>query len=300
MTNENTKKHEFEFPVGVFSQKIYLSKPHHHVEYEIFWLNEGEADFYIEDTCHIVHKGDILFLEPDTVHYVTNREGSDYHYYAFCFDISLIGGKKDICRKTFERVRIHRFINLSEELCNKIKKYVEFKKQNSFACNFHIKSLIMEIISYLLQTNQYALITPFEESNDHSIFAIDVAIEYIKNHYPENISLDDILESVDYSKSHFCRLFKEKTGLSIIEYINKFRVEKACLDLIYTNKNITEIATENGFNNIQYFSRTFKEFMNCTPKQYQKSQSGKFETNKYLPDNSAQTIIASTIPNSIM
>ena len=58
--------------------------------------------------------------------------------------------------------------------------------------------------------------------------------------------------------------------MNLSEYVNKYRIEKACLDLLYTNKNITEIAITNGFNNIQYFSRTFKGYMNCTPKQYQK------------------------------
>ena len=63
--------------------------------------------------------------------------------------------------------------------------------------------------------------------------------------------------------------------MNVSEYINKYRIEKACLDLIYTNNNITEIATANGFNNIQYFSRVFKEYMKCTPKQFQKKGSTK-------------------------
>lgn len=304
MSNEDIKNDEnsiVDFPVGVFSHKIYYSYPHRHIEYEIFWLDEGDADFYIEDTCHSLHKNDIIFLEADTVHYVKNpNEDSDFHYYALCFDISIIGKENDSCRKIFEQVKIHRFLSLTPELCSKIRNYVELKKENSFACNFYIKTLILEILSHLFQTNQYALISPYQESNDHRIFAIDVAIDYIKNHFRENISLKDLLEPVDYSKSHFCRLFKEKTGLNVTEYINQYRVEKACLDLIYSKKNITEIATENGFNNIQYFSRIFKQFMKCTPKQYQKLQNKQFYASKYVQDQTAQTIIAATIQNSIM
>ena len=59
--------------------------------------------------------------------------------------------------------------------------------------------------------------------------------------------------------------------MNLTDFINKYRIEKSCLDLIYTNKNITEIATENGFNTVQYFSKTFKTYMKCTPKQYQKN-----------------------------
>ena len=55
------------------------------------------------------------------------------------------------------------------------------------------------------------------------------------------------------------------------EYVNKYRIERACLELLYSKKNITEIASDFGFNNIQYFSRVFKQYMNCTPKQFQKN-----------------------------
>ena len=58
--------------------------------------------------------------------------------------------------------------------------------------------------------------------------------------------------------------------MNYTDYLNRFRVEKACRDLIYSNKNVTQVATENGFNNIQYFSKIFKKYMECTPKQYQK------------------------------
>ena len=91
----------------------------------------------------------------------------------------------------------------------------------------------------------------------------------------ENLSFDELLQLTNYSKSHFCKIFKDTTGMNLTEYINKYRVERACLELQFTKKNITEIAMQTGFNNIQYFSRIFKEymdfkvFMNCTPKQYQ-------------------------------
>ena len=104
----------------------------------------------------------------------------------------------------------------------------------------------------------------------HSISAIDVSLKYIRDHYREPITMDDLLEVTNYSKSHFIRLFKKHTGMNLTDYINKYRIEKSCLELIYSSKNITEIATGNGFNTVQYFSKIFKTYMNCTPKKYQK------------------------------
>lgn len=76
--------------------------------------------------------------------------------------------------------------------------------------------------------------------------------------------------------------------MNLTDFINKYRIEKSCLDLIYTNKNITEIATENGFNTVQYFSKTFKNYMNCTPKQYQRN--GK---NIIIPSSTGNITISS-------
>ena len=135
-----------------------------------------------------------------------------------------------------------------------------------------LRSLLLDIISYAVETGQYEKYSELSGIERRSLSAIDNALHYIRENYSENLSLKSILALTNYSKSHFIRLFKESTGMNVSEYINKFRIEKACLDLIYSNSNITEIATANGFNNIQYFSRKFREYMKCTPKQYQKKR----------------------------
>ena len=135
-----------------------------------------------------------------------------------------------------------------------------------------MKALLFEIIAHTIATKQYVEINKSDISPTRSVSAIDSSLYYIREHYRDNITMEDILQISGYSKSHFIRLFKESTGMNVSEYINKFRIEKACLDLIYSNSNITEIATANGFNNIQYFSRKFREYMKCTPKQYQKKR----------------------------
>lgn len=63
--------------------------------------------------------------------------------------------------------------------------------------------------------------------------------------------------------------------MNIIDYINKFRIEKACLELIYSEKTVTETALSNGFNTVQYFTKLFRRVMGCTPGKYRRlSRSG--------------------------
>ena len=187
------------------------------------------------------------------------------------FDVSALGPAEDPCRKFFEEIRLCRFLNFPAWLAQRFITASKLKS-NDERRPLILRALLMDVISYAVETDQYERFSQILLSERRSISAIDNAVQYIRESYRENLNLGQLLQLTNYSKSHFIRLFKESTGMNISEYINKYRIEKACLDLLYTNNNITEIATANGFNNIQYFSRKFKEYMKCTPKQYQKKR----------------------------
>ena len=261
-----------EFPIGLFSQNIYIDQAHHHIEYELFYLDEGECFFGIEDSKIKIYPGDVIFIPPETNHYVIKTENNkDYHYYAMVFDISVLGKEGDPIRKIFESIRISRYLTLPPDILKKIREVTALQKDEAFGKELFVKSVLYEIIAHTLATKQYVVINKSEINPTRSVSAIDSALYYIREHYRDNITMEDVLQISGYSKSHFIRLFKSTTGMNLTDFINKYRIEKSCLDLIYTNKNITEIATENGFNTVQYFSKTFKTYMKCTPKQYQKN-----------------------------
>lgn len=269
---ENFNRGSEEFPIGLFSQTAYLEQAHHHIEYEIFYIDRGSVEFGIEDSVTTAKAGDVIFMHPGTNHYVKKLDGIEYHYYAMVFDNSVLGAQGEPVRNTLESIRVSRFIKLPDAVLRKLRDATEFVKNKSFGHELFVKSVLFDIISCVILTNQYVEITDnIRSEKRHTVNAIDVTIAYIRDHYRENISLDDVLKITSYSKSHFIRLFKKNIGMNLTDYINKYRIEKSCLDLIYTSKNITEIATENGFNTVQYFSKTFKSYMKCTPKQYQKN-----------------------------
>lgn len=260
------------FPIGIFSQTSYISEPHHHIEYEIFYMQQGEAIIGIDNMELQLKAGNVVFINPGTTHYVTKaREGKNFHYYALAFDSSVLGRDGDAIRNIFDSIRISRCITLPENILKQIVKTADAEKKQIFGRELFEKTLLFEIITYVVQSKQYVEITGTGTNKmNHGISAIDVSLKYIHDHYRELITMDDLLKITTYSKSHFIRLFKKYTGMNLTDYINKYRIEKSCLDLLYTNKNITEIATENGFNTVQYFSKIFKSYMNCTPKRYQK------------------------------
>ncbi len=94
---------------------------------------------------------------------------------------------------------------------------------------------------------------------------LDCVIEYIKNHYAERISLDELAELEHISKSYLSRKFKERTGLSVISYINRFRIERSRQFLMMSCLSIDEIAYQVGFDSPKYFHRVFKEITGESP-----------------------------------
>lgn len=265
---ENAFKGTDDFPASIFGQKEYVAESHHHFEYEILYISEGDAKITIGDNLYDAKKGDCFFIYPGIDHQLTNQN-YNFHYYAIFFDKSIIGMNSEATNKQFSQIVIRNAISISPLIIDEIIKTTVFWTQENFGREIALKKLIFDILLDIIRSNQYAPLPSFEFDNQGKK-TITNALSYIAEHYQENITLEDLLKVTNYSKSHFIRLFKTTTNMNYTDYLNRFRVKKACRELIYTNKNITEIATENGFNNIQYFSKIFKKYMECSPKQYQK------------------------------
>ncbi len=267
---KSQKKQRQPVAIHFVSQNYYAEEPFRQVEYEIIFVERGNGTLYFGNSVAMIHTGDYIFINSFEEHYFRpDFEGEIFQCHRVLFDDSAFGSEDDSCRLFFEGIRLCRFLKMPPELDRRFL-IINKMEKDSEGRELILKSLLFDIISYAVETGQYERFSQIQEIKKRKLSAIDNALRYIKDYYSENLSLELILQLTNYSKSHFIRLFKESTGMNVSEYINRYRIEKACLDLIYTSNNITEIATSNGFNNIQYFSRKFKEYMNCTPKQFQK------------------------------
>ena len=112
---------------------------------------------------------------------------------------------------------------------------------------------------------------PDEEPRSHKrILQLKQALEFMESSYNLPLTLEEISGSVNMSPKYFCRFFHEMTHRTPIDYLNYYRIERACYQLITTNLSITEIAYASGFNDLSYFIKTFKKYKGTTPKKYLK------------------------------
>lgn len=92
--------------------------------------------------------------------------------------------------------------------------------------------------------------------------------DYIYRHYREKIYLEDIADSLGISSSYLSRLFKRETKVSLQDFINDVKVEKAANLLVYSEETLPGIAEYVNFPSQSYFGKIFKQKMKMTPKQY--------------------------------
>lgn len=97
---------------------------------------------------------------------------------------------------------------------------------------------------------------------------IGMSLEYIKNNFHKDISLDDVSKVVNISPYYFSRIFKEGTGKNFVEYLTEIRIEKAKELLETTEYSMKEICTMCGYSDPNYFSRSFKKNVGVTPTEF--------------------------------
>lgn len=96
------------------------------------------------------------------------------------------------------------------------------------------------------------------------------SLEIIESHIAEKLTVNNIAESVYFSKYHYMRLFRETVGDSVMEYVKKRKLTLAGRELLETNKCILDIALEFGYDSRDVFTRSFKTYMGVTPSEYRK------------------------------
>lgn len=92
--------------------------------------------------------------------------------------------------------------------------------------------------------------------------------DYIEKHYHDKIYLEDIADAIGISQGHLSRIFRKDMGISVQDYIQKFRIERAANLLKYSEARLAEISDYLCFHSQSHFCCVFKQYMNMTPRQY--------------------------------
>lgn len=114
------------------------------------------------------------------------------------------------------------------------------------------------------------LTTPIRNLKKESDYIKDYVIQYIENHYPEDIYLDLLSEKLNITSNYLSQYFKIQTGVNFVDYLNSVRLNKAKEILAGSADRIEKIARNVGYTNTNSFIRSFKKFFGLTPGEFRK------------------------------
>ena len=136
-----------------------------------------------------------------------------------------------------------------------------------------------ELLSDLLHCNEYRLLSTVQLQSfedDAGLARIGGIVDYLSEHYSEKFAMGDLCQRVGMTDSSFSRYFRRATGNSFTDFVNRLRINKACQLLMETDRYVTNVCYDVGFNNVANFNRRFREVKGMTPKEFRRQAEARF------------------------
>ena len=273
---ENKQRGTVDFPLEFHhvseNHPQYQMPIHWHVEFEIIRVLEGELSLTLDEQNLTISKDCAVLIPAGAVHAGTPQDGCIYE--CIVFDMNMLMNKSDSCCKLIKKIINHEIelkLNFSN-FCDNIHKIIwtlfNTISSKNLGYDLIVQGCLYQFIGEIFEQKYYQE-TPVHTPRDlKRIVQLKQALEFIESSYDTQISLQEISDSVNMSPKYFCRFFQEMTHRTPFDYLNYYRIERACYQLLTTNQTITEVAYSCGFNDLSYFIKTFKKYKGITPKKY--------------------------------
>ncbi|MCF6142320.1 AraC family transcriptional regulator [Flavobacterium sp. K77] len=276
----------FEIIVPSFGSSFYFSKYienenskahlwHYHPEIELVFVNGGSGKRQIGSHISYYTDGDLILIGSNLPHCgFTNEQTGNRTETVIQFKTEFLGDN------FFNQAEFISILNLLTQAKagiaftgnTKIKVGQKIEKmalQNPFERVLCLLEILHELEqaddALVLNANGFLLEMQMQD-NDR----INLVFNYVKDHFQEHISLEEIAQLVSMTVPSFCRYFKKITHKTFTKFVNDYRLVHACKLLAENPISVTEICFESGFNNFSYFNKSFKAFTGKSASQYRK------------------------------
>lgn len=243
---------------------------HWHREIEIIYVRSGAVTIHVTDYSFHAAEGDLIICDSGDIHYSDERSpGSCLDF--VLFDTGIINSHYNynyftnphITKKELEDWHLteewRRLLTLLDE---------ELSERDSFYQDIVIAGICGFWYRLLRKMPKHTQKTIMQNRRLSLLTDLQSLLSFMEEHYNDGISLEDAAEIMNFSPSHFSKIFKQFIGVNFVKYLNIIRISQAATLLTTTDHTITDIAFQCGFNNVRSFNRVFKEITNYTPSEY--------------------------------
>ena len=292
MSNEIYKKERFFHKCGfckvfeVVDTAPSGSMFHAHEFVQIWYVRRGRCEHFVGDQVYHLDVGDSFLVSPNMTHKTlllpdTSVICCDFDPAAVLavsvpnqeIDTELSLGKvMDFLAESRDELPCFRFQQKTRRRVERLMQEL-LDEYEEGSCYFEdvLRIKIRELL--LLFMREFALVPEHVRADqvyEKYKMLMAKAIRYIDENFCENLTLGGVCKHFAISKTYFCHLFKLITGKTFTEYLTDLRIRTAMAMLEDQSLSITEISEKLGFSNTSYFSKIFKKYTGCLPKEYRK------------------------------
>jgi len=274
--------HNVSISVDGAEYEYFYNPLHYHPEYELTLIIKGFGQRQVGDNIENFGAGDLVLIGSELPHvwksddlFLSHNPGMKVQAVVIKFLRDFAGhsiySKHEMgyIRKLLDEISLFG-IKLEGGLKHSVEQIMLKFPHMSDADRFIHLLLILNIIS---QSAEYRLLASSTYRNEkvENIHRINIVLDFIMEHFQEQLNLETIAARISMNKNAFCRFFKKGTRKNLFTVINEVRVSKACQHLMETDMNVLQICYACGFNNISNFNRVFKKISGTSPLLYRQN-----------------------------
>lgn len=273
--HERKKHGTFDFPVEFYhvtpSHPRYEMTYHWHMECELIRVLKGQFLMTMEDKEFLIRAGDLAFVPSGALH---GGIPSSCVYECIVFDLHALAksntaGKKLLGQVCSNAVWVNScFPDTRDDLHRIVWTLFDTMRNTSAGRELIITGAIYQFFGCVFERHYYTERPLSSRKNHRRMEQLRAVFDLIDDRYADCLTLEDLARTAGMNPRYFCRFFQEMTHRTPIDYLNYYRIEQACFKLVTSDESVTEIALSCGFNDVSYFSKTFKKYKGLTPRKY--------------------------------
>ena len=263
--------------------KDYIYEGERHDFWEFLVVDKGEVEVMADSSGFKLKQGEIIFHKPGEYHNVWANGKVAPNLVVIAFEcnseairyfenkiLSIDDYEKNLLAQIIREAKTAFLSPLDVPSLKKMKK----KPGSPFGCEQLIRIYLEQMLIYMIRKGNSIkpvskLSTSVKERSDEDI--LKKIIAYLNENVSSNITFEDVCHYTSLSKTNLKVLFKEKSGMSVMEYYKNLKIKEAKKMIREGDHNFTQIADLLGYTSIHYFSRHFKKATDMTPSQYASS-----------------------------
>ncbi len=250
-----------------------MGEAHSHDAYEIYYLVFGNRRFFINDSIYYIKPGDLVLIPKGEIHRTSfDSDATHERVYVYFSE----GYLADLVNRYGRRTVLECFAASHVSVPSNRRGYLEdlfARMENEYEHGDRFSDLILrncltELLAFILRCREY------QDQAGEAITGGDArmqeAARYIAREFRHELTLDSVAAVMGLSPPYFSRKFKESTGFGFKEYLVHVRIRNATALLLETQKPVSQIAYDCGFNNGNYFGDVFARLKGVSPSRYRK------------------------------